>query len=197
MSKSTTGAGGQNIGLLTLFNCFSQMQMQDTLNTMAQPDGSIQRQTVSYVVLGKAQFNLTQHTKVEFSQAGVGNSVVAWFNPSGVVDRLDVLGGSNYTGPGAAILAQTYTTAFGLLTTISNNATLLSMLSKSSESTMTIGPTQLDATTYQLPVPTPPYKTITVKYVTIPGTYQRLAVYLDEKTTNGAETTVEVLSITK
>ena len=196
-SGSNPGGGNQTLGLLSLFGYFHQMQMMDIVNTLSQQDGAVQQQTLSYIVLGTATFNSTQHTKVQFSETGVANEVVAWFNPTGVVDRLDVIGARNYTGPGAAILAQTYTTAFSVITAITNNSTLLSFLSKTSENTTTIGSTQLDVATYHLAVPTPPYKTITVEYATIPGTNQKLAVYLDEKTIDGAETTVQVLSLTK
>jgi hypothetical protein len=196
-SGSNAGGGNQTLTLLSLFGCFSQMQLQITISDQA---GAIpQQEIMSYRVLGQASFNSTQHTKVDFSQTGAANhEVVAWFNPGGVVDRLDILGGGrNYTGPGAAIFAQTYTTAFSIVTDTSNNATLLSLLSKTTENTTSIGGTQLNAATYHLAVPSPPFKTITAEYATIPGTHQRLAVYLDEKMTDGTRKTFQVLSLTK
>jgi hypothetical protein len=194
---SGSAGGSQNIGLLTLFRCFSQMQMQASLNTLNQPGGNFQSQTLAYVVLGTATLNSTPHTKVEFTVVGSGNDVVAWFNSTGGIDRLDVIGQRNYTGPGAPILAQSYTAGFGLIPVISNNATLLSMLSQTTENTTSIGPTMLNVTTYHLPVPTSVYKSITAKYATIPGTNLRLVVYLDQKTRDGTETTIQVQSVTR
>jgi hypothetical protein len=199
-AMSCAGEDGQAIGLLLLFACFSQMQMQTVLNTSGQPDGSVQVSNFAYLVLGTATENGAPHTKVEFSQPGSGSSgiVVAWFNSTGTVDRWDnVAGGRNYTGPGAAILAQSYTVGFGLIPAITNNATLLSMLSKTTANTTRIGPTQLDVTTYHLAAPTSLYKSITVQYATIPGTNLRLVVYLDEKTISGIETTIQITSLTK
>jgi hypothetical protein len=194
---STAGAN-QPIGLLSLFACFSQMQMDTIVDTQGQPGGTVERMTVAYLVLGTATENSTPHTKVEFSEPGSGGSnVIAYFNSTGVVDRIDIVGGKNYSGPGATILAQTYTTAFGLIPVITNNATLTSMLSKTSENTTSVGPTQLDVTTYHLTAPQAPYKSIIAQYATIPGTNVRFVIYLDEKTTDLTDTTVHVTSITK
>ena len=195
---TSTASGSQEFGLLSLFGYFSQMQVQTILNTATLPDGSLQKSTMSYLVLGKGTFDSVLYTKVEFSQLGAGNSnVIAWFNSTGVVNRLDIIGGRNYSGPGAAILAQTYTIAFGLIPVITNNSTLLSMLAKVSQNTTSIGPTKLDVSYYQLAAPTPLYKTVNVGYATVPGTNQRFVVYLYEKTLDGAETTVQVMSVTK
>lgn len=60
-----------------------------------------------------------------------------------------------------------------------------------------LGPTHLDVTTYSLAAPTPPYTSMTVRYATIPGTETRLAVYVDEKTSDLMETVVQVLSLTQ
>jgi hypothetical protein len=199
-AKSTSlqaGGSGQGVTLLTLFGAFSRLQMQDSVVLNGQGNGVIQQQSVSYLVLGKASLNSIQYTKVEFSQGGVGNRVIAWFNPQGGIDRVDVLGDRNYTGSGAYIVAQIYVSALSLVTAISNNSTLLSMLSKTSVNSTSVGPTQFDVATYSLAVPSPPYKTITVKYVTIPGTFERLAVYLYEKMTDGTETTVQITSLAK
>jgi hypothetical protein len=195
-SSANPGSSTQAIGILSLFGSFSQMQLQNTFNSQA---NGPQQRSVAYLVLGKASLNSTLHTKVEFSTVGAGHNVVVWFNSTGGIDRVDVLGDRNYTGSGAYLLpmAQTYVTAFGAIPTITNNATLLSMLSKTSENTTSIGPTQLDVVTYHLAVPTPPYTSITVKYATIPGTNERLAVYLNETTTDGSETTVQITSLTR
>jgi hypothetical protein len=196
VSCPSTGGANQTIELLTLFECFSQMQMQATANTLGQPDGSFQQQTVAYNVLGTARLNSAPYTKVEFTTVGANQPVVAWCNSTGGIDRLDVISDRNYTGPGAAIIAQAYTSTFGLIPALSNNASLLSMLSKTTENTTSIGPMQLKVATYQLPAPTSQYKTFTVQYATIPGTDLRFVVYLHEKTSDGAETTIQVQSIT-
>jgi hypothetical protein len=141
----------------------------------------------------------TQYLKVQFSQAGVISNVIAWINQKGGVDRVDILGSRNYTGSGAYTLpaVTTYLSAFGLISALAGNATLISMLSKTSENMTAIGPTQLDVATYHLVVPTQPYKSVTAKFANIPGTSTRFLVYFDEKMTDGSETTLQILSITK
>jgi hypothetical protein len=195
--KTGTPAGGDThtFGLLQLFKYFSQMQLRSAIYNPSGSGGSIQVETLSYVVLGNSSFEGTRNTRVEFSTNGGGRVIVAWFNSSGIVDRLDVLGDTNYTGPASAILAQTYTNTFSLITTTTNNATLFSLLSKVSENTTSIGPTQLDVSTYHLAAQNPTYKSITADYATIPGTFQRLAVYVDEKMNDGVENTFQVLSL--
>lgn len=196
-SSSSPIGGNQTIDLLSLFGYFSQAQVQ-AISSVPDPDGPIINQwTFAYHVLGTASFNSTQHTKVEFSQAGVDADVVAWFNSAGVVDRLDVIGSQNYTGPSAATLAQSYTTAFSRVTSLAANSTLLSLLSKTSENTTSLGPTQLHVATYQLSAPTSPYKSITVQYATIPGTNQRIVVYVDQAMNDGTEFISKVLSLAK
>ncbi|HYR04613.1 MAG TPA: hypothetical protein VEO75_04415 [Nitrososphaerales archaeon] len=202
VSAPSSGANTQAVGLLPLFGNFSQMQLQESAVDSSQ-GGNValpQQVSVSYLVLGKGTLNSIQYTKVEFSRAGVANSnVIAWFNPNGGIDRVDVLGGLNYTGSGAPTLPMVkgYITAFSVIPVITSNSTLLSMLSKTSENMTSIGPSQLDVTTYHLVVPTHPYKSITAKFATIPGTSARLLVYFDQKMTDGSETIVEVLSLTK
>ena len=198
-SCSSASGGNQTVGLPLLFACFSQMQVLETSNT-SPIGGGVSRQNVAYTVLGTASFNSSQHTKVKFSSVGSGstNDVIAWFNSAGVIDRLDVIqAGKNYTGPGAPFFALTYTGVFGLIPQLSNNATLLSMLSKTSQNTTSIGSTQLDVTTYHLVVPTSQIKSVTLKLATIPGTNQSFAVYLDEKAPDGSENTFQVMSVTK
>src|SRR4029077_10732329 len=105
----------------------------------------------------------------------------------------------NYTGCCAYALPAitTYLSAFGLIPASAANATLISMLSQTSENMTTIGPSQMDVVTYHLVVPTHPYKSVTAKFATIPGTSTRFLVYFDEKLTDGSETTLQILSITK
>ncbi len=195
--SSSPGSGNQTFGLLTLFGHFSQMQIVVKSSVSEGGEPVVTQQSYAYQVLGRGTLNSTQYTKVEFSQPGPTDKVVAWFNPNGGIDRLDILGQSNYTGPGAALLSQVYTTAFGGIPLFTNNATLLSLLTKTSENTTSIGPTQLDVVTYHLAVPTHPYKSIVAEYATIPGTNQRFVVYVDERMTDGTETVLQVTSITQ
>jgi len=214
VSAPSSGANTQAVGLLPLFGNFSQMQLQESAVDASQGGvGPIpQTVTVSYLVLGKATLSSTTRTvssttrvdfvqdlKVQFSQAGVISNVIAWINQNGGVDRVDILGSRNYTGSGAYTLpaVTTYLSAFGLISALAGNATLISMLSKTSENMNAIGPTQLDVATYHLVVPTQPYKSVTAKFATIPGTSTRFLVYFDEKMTDGSETTLQILSITK
>ncbi len=196
---ASSGTGIQNPGLLQLFGYFSQMDMQLNVfnNNNANGNGMASQQSASYLVLGKGSWNSTQYTKVEFSTPGIGNNVIAWFNSNGGIDRVDVLGQRNYTGSGAYFVASNYVTAFTLIPTITNNATLLSILSKTGDNTTSIGPTQVGLTTYSLAVPTAPYTSLTVRFATIPGTSERIAVYLHEKTNDGTDTTIQVSSVTK
>ena len=194
---SSSGPVTQNAGILALFGFFSQIDMQVTVLNYNQANGIIQQQSLSYLVLGKGTWNSTQYTRVEFSTPGVGNTVVAWFNAQGGIDRVDVLGQRNYTGSGAYFVASTYVNALTLVPTITSNSTLLSMLSKTAENTTSIGPTQVDLTTYSLAIPTAPYSSLSVRYATIPGTAEKVVVYFHEKTTDGTDTTIQVTSMTE
>lgn len=112
---SSSGPVTQNAGILALFGFFSQIDMQVTVLNYNQANGIIQQQSLSYLVLGKGTWNSTQYTRVEFSTPGVGNTVVAWFNAQGGIDRVDVLGQRNYTGSGAYFVASTYVNALTLV----------------------------------------------------------------------------------
>jgi hypothetical protein len=199
----SSGTNAQALALLPLFGNFSQMQLLESAVDNSQGVGPVtQQMTDSYLVLGKGTINSTdstQYLKVEFAQAGVVSNVIAWVNPRGGVDRVDVLGVRNYTGNAAYALpaVTTYLSAFGVIPALAGNATLISMLSKTSENTTSIGPSQLDVVTYHLVIPTQPYKSVTAKFATIPGTGSRFLVYFDEKLTDGSETTLQVLSVTK
>ena len=81
--------------------------------------------------------------------------------------------------------------------TFTNDATLLSLLSKSSEVLTSIGPTQMDVTTYVLSGPSYPYLHLTLQLATIPGTGVQLLTYLDEKRYDGSTTVVQVTSMTR
>lgn len=122
-------SGNRTLGLLSLFGYFSQMQVQES--TYDRSDGAqayFDHHTVAYLVLGKASLNSTQYTRVEFSQTGVDTDVIAWFTQQGGVDRVDVLGVGNYTGSSGGIYMQVYILTFSLITGLSNNTTLLSLL---------------------------------------------------------------------
>ena len=171
----TCGSG--TFQLLSLFACFSEMQMTTVVDTSSELQGTIQSASMAYLVLGQQEYNGTAYTKVEYTTPGVGNDVIAWYNNTGVVGRIDLLGqGRNYTGPGAAILSQSETNTFGLIPTVTNNATLLSMLSQTSQNTTMIGSVSVALSVYHLAVPTSTFKTITAEYATIPGTSQQMLV---------------------
>jgi len=212
-SQSTGSSSGSASGptapdpaaaLLPLFGYYSQMQVLQS--ALGAPQGGISpgvnQVTFSYLVLGKATLNSTQYTRVQFSQSGQAHNVIAWFSPSGRIDRVDVLPGTNYTrsgagNPGNLPVMQVYVNAFSAITSLATNSTLLSMLSKTTENMTSIGQSQLDVTTYQLAVPTQPYKSLTAKYGLVPGTNAKLLVYFDVKMTDGSETTIQILSLTK
>jgi hypothetical protein len=196
-ASSSTVAGGQGTALLSLFGYFSQMQLQTSAYDNNEAFPLAEQHDYSYLVLGKGTINSTQYTKVEFSQAVTNSDVVAWFNPQGGVDRVDVVGVRNYTGPTAYVYTQLYVSAFSVITGLSNNATLLSILKQTSQNTTSFGPTQLPVTTYSLATPTAPFASATLALATIPGTTAKIAVYFDEKTTDGLETTYQVMSLTK
>ena len=190
-------AGDQGPALLALFGYFSQMQVQSSAYDNNEAFALTEQHTYSYLVLGKGTINSTQYTRVEFSQVGANGDVVAWFNPRGGVDRVDVIGVKNYTDATAHIYSLVYVSAFSLVTGLSTNATLLSALKQTSQNTTSFGSTKFDVTTYSLKSPVAPFTSITVKFATIPGTNTRIAVYFDEKTTDGLESTIQVMSITK
>src|SRR5260370_36789826 len=97
VSAPSSGANTQAAGLLPLFGNFSQMQLQECAVDASQGGvGPIpQTVTVSYLVLGRSTLNSptvissttrmasTQYLKVQFSQAGVINNVIAWINQKG------------------------------------------------------------------------------------------------------------------
>ncbi len=190
---STVG-GNETIGLYSLVQAFSQMQLVVAIST---PDQGASNTTYSYSVIGKGTINSTQYTRVEFLTVGVGDNVVMWFNSAGRLGEVDVPGVRNYTGNGIVNLPYftTYANLFGIIPTITNNATLFSMLSKYSETTMNIGPTQADVTTYTLPAPKEGYSSLTVEVATVPANNVTLAVYLYARMHDGSTTQVEVSSL--
>jgi len=195
---SSSNSGVQRItGLPSLFVDFPRMQVLLDVNDPV--NGILQDQSYSYTVLGKGTLNSTVYTRVEFTTVGVGNDVVVWYNSTGGIDEVDLVGVRNYTGNGAANLPfiTIYDSAFGTLASIGNNSTLLSLLSKTSEAMTSIGPTQVDVTTYVLRARSYPYSSLTLGLATIPGTNAQLATYLDEKTTDGTNSVLQVTSLTR
>jgi hypothetical protein len=190
---------GNQTGMYALLGPFPKMQV--SVNFYDEPDGLSANESFAYAVLGTASLNLTTHTVVEFTNVGSGDQVIAWFNSTGAIDRVDVLGQKNYTGPTAYVLASAYTSAFAIIPTITNNSTLLSLLSKTSETTTSIGPARADVTTYTLGAETATYANITARYAAVVpgvvhGTTVELAVYLDEILRNRSTTLIQVTSIT-
>jgi hypothetical protein len=196
--SAPSGSGPAPItGLPSLFTDFRQMQM--SFNTYDAMNDFVQNQSLSYTVLGTGKINSTQFTRVEFATAGVPNDVVGWFNSTGGIARADVLGERNYTGNGVANLpfVQTYFNDFGYIVSLANNATLISLLSKTSEATTSFGPTQMDVTTYLLESRFAPYTKMTLQIATIPGTNAQVAVYVNAKESDGSTILLQVTSLTR
>jgi hypothetical protein len=213
-SASSQSGGKQITDMYSLIGDFSKMQV--TINSYDAPDGIESNQSSAYTVLGAAtqtttttttlangqtstSTSSTAYTRVEFTTVGIATGVVVWYNSSGGIGDEEVLGERNYTGNGVNNLPfmDPYTSSFGGLVMITNNATLLSLLTKTSEATMSIGPTQMDVTTYVLSGRTSQYSSLTAKIATIPGTDVQFAVYLNEKIRDGSTTLIEVTSLTR
>ncbi len=195
-SSSNPGAR-QLTGLNALFYGFTKMQV--SIYASDQVNGVLQNQSYAYSVLGKGTLNSTEYTRVEYTTVGLGENVVVWYNSTGGIGEVDVVGVRNYTGNGAGNLPfiTIYSNAFGTLASIGNNATLLSLLSKTSEGQVSMGPTQLDVSTYQLTRRSYPFSSLTLGLATVPGTNAQLATYLDEKTTDGSTSILQVTSLTR
>jgi hypothetical protein len=197
-AATATTRTNQTLGLLSLFGYFSQMEIREITNSPQGSGGGIGaplEQTFNYTVLGQGTFDGTPNVRVEFSTVGVGNDIIAWFNASGIVDVTDIVGQKTYSGPGAPIFAQLYTSAFSAVTQITNNATLLSLVTKTSQNQSSFGPTTLTVSTYKLKAATSEYRQLNLEYATIPGTFQRLAVYLGETSPDGVQSSLQVLSL--
>jgi hypothetical protein len=195
---SSSGGTQQASSILDLFGNFSQMVIATSYVDFY--DGEVQEQSgsnLSYVVLGQAIVNSTNHYKVQFTDLIAKTSEIAWFNPQGLVDRVDVLGDKNYTGPTAPLLAQAFVGPFSMLPSISYNTTLLSGLQKMAEGVQNIGPAQMNVVTYGLAAPSSAYNNDTVKIATVPGTSIKLAVYSFQEFPSTSNTLFEVTSVTR
>lgn len=201
-------------GMAALFKDFPTMQV--TFDSYDSPNGIITNQSFAYTVLGTSTVTTTttttlangslvkttssgEYTRVEFTTLGVGHNIVAWYNSSGAINEEDVIGERNYTGNGAHNLPfmVPYTSAFGALVSLTDNSTLLSLLTKTTEATTSVGPTQMDVTTYVLETRSPPYSSMTLRIATIPGTNVQLVVYVNEKVTDGSTSHIQVTSLTQ
>lgn len=199
-ARSSSGAlagSGNTIGLLSLFGNFSQMKIWTASYDHGEGGGPQEQHNFSYIVLGKAPLNSTPHTKVRFSEVGTSGDIVAWFNSQGSIDRVDVLGATNYTGSVASLYAQKYLSALLSVTGSSNSSSILPPLKQTSQTTMSIGSTQMSVSAYQLAAPTSPFTNVTVRFATVPGTNAKVLVYLDENTNDNMETVFQVTSLTK
>ena len=184
-------------GLPSLFYDFTKMQISVDVNDPL--NSFVQTQSFSYTVLGKGTLNSTVYTRVEFTTVGVGNDVIIWYNSTGGISEVEVVGVRTYTGNGTSNLPfiTTYSGAFGALVSIGNNATLLSLLGKTSEDQTSIGSTKMDVSTYVLAGRSYPYSSLTLKLATIPGTDVQLITYIDEKSFQGATSLIQVTSLTR
>lgn len=182
-------------GILNLFGNFSRVELSTSYSDEVNEDAG--HAGASYVVLGRTFLNSTNYYRVEFKNLGSNTSEIAWFTPQGGIDRVDVPRNKNYTGPGAAFYAQTFTSFFSLLPALSNNATLLSGLQKTGTSVESIGLTQMSITTYGLRQPTSAYTNFTVKIATVPGTNIKLVIYFFQEYPNRSNYLFQVVSLTR
>jgi hypothetical protein len=213
-SASSNSSSEPITSMYSLIGDFSKMQV--TLDSYDAPDDIVTNQSYAYTALGAAtqtttttttlangqtstSTNSSEYTRVEFTTIGSGDDVVVWYNSSGGIGDEEVLGERNYTGNGVYNLPfmDPYTSSFGSLVSLTDNATILSLLTKTSEATMSIGPTQMDVTTYVLPGRTSEYTSMTAKFATVPGTDVQFMVYLNEKIPDGSTTLLEVTSLTR
>ena len=197
-TASSNGEAGQPNSILDLFGNFSRMVVVTSFTQMegGEPSG-MGTSHLSYAVLGQTTVNSTNYYKVTFRDIDANRSVVAWFNQQGLVDRVDVLGDKNYTGPTAAIYTRIFVSAFSAIPTMSYNATLLAGLQRTAESVQSIGPTQMDITTYYLAAKTSTYNNFTIKIATVPGTNVKLAVYYHVQLPDDSDTLFQVTSVTR
>jgi hypothetical protein len=197
-SSNSSASTFSSAGLLSPFISFSQLQVQGYTIDHGEAGAISDQFNMSYRVLGKASLNSTQYTKIDFSQSSPPTQeVIAWFNPQGGIDRVDVIALGNHTGPQSSIYAQLYLGALASVTALSNSTSFLSLLSKTTQTTTKIGQTQLDVTTYTLPKPTGLYEAVTLKVATIPGTSSSMIVYYDVSTNDQLENIFQVTGLVK
>jgi hypothetical protein len=178
-----------------MFGNFSKMAI--TTSYLDEVNEASDSTSISYVVLGRTLLNSTNYTRVEFKNAAGNTTEIAWFNPKGGIDRVDVIGDKNYTGSGAPFFAQIYTSIFSLVPGWSDNATLLTGTQKTGEKVQSVGLIQMTVSTYELISKTSTLTNFTARIATIPGTNVRLAVYIFQQEPNGSNNTFEVTSVTR
>jgi hypothetical protein len=199
--QTTTSIGGpnpiadQSQGIYPLVTTFKDLTLVVDINDVAAQ--YTQNSTYSFTVLGKGTLNSTQYTKVDFSTLGQTHDTVAWYNSTGGLGQLDVIGLRNYSGNGLPQLPyiQTYANAFYGLISITDNATLNALLTKTSQAATTIGHTKAEVTTYTLEEKTPSISKVTEKVASIPGTNIVMMVYLYEELAGGSTYVFQVTSL--
>jgi hypothetical protein len=204
-SQTTTSLGGPNPiadtthGIFPLVTTFKDLTL--VLDVNDESAQYSQNSTYAYTVLGKGTLNSTQYTRVEFSTLGETHFTVAWYNSTGGLGRLDVVGLRNYTGTEAALdnlpYIQTYVNAFYTLISISNNATLNALLTKTSQASGSIGSTKVNLATYTLETRTASISKATERVASIPGTNIAMMVYLSEKLSDGSTYLFQVTTLTR
>ncbi len=200
-STTTTSIGGpnpiadQSQQIFPLVTNFKDMTLVEDINDVAA--GYVQNTTYAFTVLGKGTLNSTQYTRVEFSTYGETHFTVAWYNSTGGLGRLDIIGLRNYTGSGLVNLPyiQTYINAFYVLISVTNNATLNAHLTRTSQSATSIGDTKVNLSTYTLAERTPVLSKVTEEVASIPGTNIVMMVYLNEKLSDGSTYLFQVTSL--
>jgi len=195
---SFSGGAEQPKSTLDLFGNFSRMVV--TIGYVHFADGEVQdkgESHFSYAVLGQGVLNSTNYSKVQFTDLDSKKSGIAWLNPMGLVDRVDILGDKNYTGPSALVYSQAFMAPFSLVPNLTHNATILSGLQKTAEVMQSIGPTKMNVVTYRLAAPSPAYSNYTLKIATVPGTNTKLAVYWYVEDPSTSNTLFEVTSVTR
>jgi hypothetical protein len=201
--SQTTSIGGPNPiadttqGIYPLVTNFKDLTLVVDVND-ASAD-YVQNSTYSFSVLGTGNLNSTKYTKVDFSTQGQTHDTVAWYNSTGGLGQLDVIGLRNYTGNGLPQLPyiQTYANAFYGIISVTNNATLNALLTKTTQTGTSIGSTKINLATYTLEQRTSSISKVTEKVASIPGTNIVMMVYLNEKLSDGSTYIFQVTSLSQ
>jgi len=202
-SQTTTSLGGPNPiadttqGIYPLVTNFKDLTLVVDVNDASA--GYVQNSTYSFSVLGTGTLNSTKYTKVDFSTQGQTHDTIAWYNSTGGLGQLDVIGLRNYTGNGLPQLPyiQTYANAFYGLISVTNNATLNALLTKTTQTATSIGSTKINLATYTLEQRTSSISKVTEKVASIPGTNIVMMVYLNEKLSDGSIYLFQVTGLTQ
>lgn len=199
--QTTTSIGAPNPiadvsqGIYPLVTTFKDLTLVVDVNDVAA--GYVQNSTYSFSVLGKGTLDSKPYTKVDFSTQGETHDTIAWYNSTGGLGDLNVTGLRNYNGSGLAQLPyiQTYSNAFYSLISVTNNATLNALLTKTSQTATSMGPTKINLATYTLEERTSVISKVTERVASIPGTNIVMMVYLYEKLSDGSVYVFQVTSL--